>query len=264
MLLVLLQVAFVVGAGLVAGWSLRTAAASHVPSFGIYVTLLAGIGADAANTFIIFVGDNGTPCGVIEPPHTTCKLSVHQGGVQVPLIISGPGIDTQEADAGACLVLAADGQVVATIEVPAIHTFLMNRRDVFEAVRDFLAERSGDPELDRDILGHCVLRLGRELDEHRATIAVLAAVAPLLGLLGTVLGMIETFDVISIFGTGNSRAMASGISVALVTTQTGLLVAIPGLLMSNRLGRAAEQLRHRLDETRASLERHIAPGKATS
>lgn len=130
-------------------------------------------------------------------------------------------------------------------------------------VREFLAERSGDPELDRDILGHCALRLGRELDEHRATIAVLAAVAPLLGLLGTVLGMIETFDVIAVFGTGNSRAMASGISVALITTQTGLLVAIPGLLMSNRLGRAAEQLRHRLDETRAALERHLEPRKAT-
>ena len=130
-------------------------------------------------------------------------------------------------------------------------------------VRDFLAERTGDPDLDRDILGHCALRLGRDLEEHRATIAVLAAVAPLLGLLGTVLGMIETFDVIAIFGTGNSRAMANGIGIALVTTQTGLLVAIPGLLMSNRLGRAAQQLQTSLDETRAALERTLSLKETT-
>ncbi len=91
----------------------------------------------------------------------------------------------------------------------------------------------------------------------------MAAIAPLLGLLGTVLGMIETFDVISVFGTGNSRAMASGIGVALITTQSGLLVAIPGLLMSNRLGRAAEQLKTKLDETRAALERRLADTSPT-
>lgn len=124
-------------------------------------------------------------------------------------------------------------------------------------VHDFLAERSGDTQLDRDILAQCALRLRLRLDDRLAAIGVLAAIAPLLGLLGTVLGMIETFDVIAVFGTGNSRAMASGIGVALITTQTGLLVAIPGLLMSNRLGRIAQQLKLRLDETRATLERHL-------
>jgi len=124
-------------------------------------------------------------------------------------------------------------------------------------VHDFLAERSGDIELDRDILGQCALRLRLRLDERLAVIGVLAAVAPLLGLLGTVLGMIETFDVIAVFGTGNSRAMASGIGVALITTQTGLLVAIPGLLMSNRLVRAAQQLKTHLSETCMALERRL-------
>lgn len=122
---------------------------------------------------------------------------------------------------------------------------------------DFMVERSGDTDLDRDILGQCTLRLRLRLDDRLAVIGVLAAIAPLLGLLGTVLGMIETFDVIAVFGTGNSRAMASGIGVALITTQTGLLVAIPGMLMSNRLGRTAQQLKHSLDETRAALERRI-------
>jgi biopolymer transport protein ExbB len=127
-------------------------------------------------------------------------------------------------------------------------------------VHHFLLERSGNTELDREILGQCTLRLRQRLDERLAVIGVLAAIAPLLGLLGTVLGMIETFDVIAVFGTGNSRAMASGIGVALITTQTGLLVAIPGMVMSNRLGRAAQQLRTGLDETRAALARNLGTG----
>ena len=127
-------------------------------------------------------------------------------------------------------------------------------------VRDFLRERSGVIRLDRKILGQVSLQLQQTLDDRLATIAVLAAVAPLLGLLGTVLGMIETFDVISVFGTGNSRAMASGISIALITTQTGLLVAIPGLLMSNRLNRTAQTLKTNLEETTAVLARHLTEG----
>ncbi|ADK85657.1 MotA/TolQ/ExbB proton channel [Desulfarculus baarsii DSM 2075] len=78
-------------------------------------------------------------------------------------------------------------------------------------------------------------RLRRYLD----TILVLVAVAPLLGLLGTVTGMIETFQVICIFGTGNAQSMASGISEALITTQTGLMVAVPGMLAGWALRRAA-------------------------
>ena len=131
-----------------------------------------------------------------------------------------------------------------------------------ELVREFQTERSGAFKLDREILRYCAQRLGRGLDSRLAAIAVLAGVAPLLGLLGTVLGMIQTFDVISVFGTGNARAMAGGISVALITTQTGLLVAIPGLLMSNRLGRMAQSLRTNLDEASAALARGLTDGLA--
>jgi biopolymer transport protein ExbB len=127
-------------------------------------------------------------------------------------------------------------------------------------VRDFLREKSGVPLLDREILGQVSLQLKQSLEMRLAAIAVLAAVAPLLGLLGTVLGMIETFNVISVFGTGNSRALASGISIALITTQTGLLVAIPGMLMSNRLNSKAKRLKTKLDEATAVLARHLAEG----
>ena len=62
-------------------------------------------------------------------------------------------------------------------------------------------------------------------------IKLIATVAPLLGLLGTVIGMIETFQAITLFGTGDPKLMAGGISQALVTTMLGLIVAAPLLFL---------------------------------
>jgi len=70
--------------------------------------------------------------------------------------------------------------------------------------------------------------------EHSKNIAALAAVAPLLGLLGTVMGMVHTFETIEHFGFGNPVLLADGISEALLTTQAGLLVAFPLLLANIR------------------------------
>ena len=74
----------------------------------------------------------------------------------------------------------------------------------------------------------------------------LVALCPLLGLLGTVTGMIQVFDVVAALGTGNARAMASGISRATIPTMSGLVVALPGLYFSLQLEqltrRKAEQL----------------------
>jgi len=131
-------------------------------------------------------------------------------------------------------------------------------------VRGFLAERCGYPEIDGEILRHGAMRLRNALRARLAAIAVLAAVAPLLGLLGTVLGMIATFDVIAFFGTSNAKAMAGGISVALITTQSGLIVAIPGLFISGNLTRKAKHLETMLDEITAVLVRHVRAGAATS
>ena len=124
-------------------------------------------------------------------------------------------------------------------------------------VREFLSGRTGDRELDGYILDETVLRLMMEMDRYLALIAVLSGVAPLLGLLGTVVGMMATFDVITVFGTGNAKAMAGGISVALITTQTGLLVSIPGLYMSGFLNRRANNLKHRISATGMYLRRFL-------
>jgi biopolymer transport protein ExbB len=115
-------------------------------------------------------------------------------------------------------------------------------------IRMFLAARTGDSDLDRRLLDYYTMRQRPQLTRFLATIAILAATAPLLGLLGTVTGMVTTFDVISLFGTGNAKALSGGISKALVTTQSGLLVGIPGLFMSRLLARRAQAIERRIAE----------------
>ena len=113
-------------------------------------------------------------------------------------------------------------------------------------VTEFIQKRSKDKVLDLYILDETVMSINAALDRFLALIGILAGIAPLLGLLGTVTGMLVTFDVIAVFGTGNARAMAGGISEALISTQTGLLIAIPGLYMANFLKRRSERLKQRV------------------
>ncbi len=127
-------------------------------------------------------------------------------------------------------------------------------------VTAFLQERTGRPELDESVVYHASLRLRPLLHRYLAVIVVLASVAPLLGLLGTVIGMVETFDVIAVFGTGNVKALSGGISVALITTQSGLVVAIPGLFLSGYLFRRASRQEVRLEEITSILMRHVRQG----
>jgi biopolymer transport protein ExbB len=124
-------------------------------------------------------------------------------------------------------------------------------------VRNFLTSRSGFARLDVDILRQCALEEQPRLSSSLAMIGVLVGVAPLLGLLGTVLGMIQTFQVISVYGTGNAGAMANGISVALITTEAGLLIAVPGLLLSGILMQQASRLRVQLEEDLTILTRIV-------
>jgi biopolymer transport protein ExbB len=106
----------------------------------------------------------------------------------------------------------------------------------------FLEHRTGDPETDRILWEVAVRRQISRLDRYLPAIRVLGAVAPLLGLLGTVSGMVETFQVIGFQGTGNSQALASGIQEALITTQTGLLIAIPGLFAGQVLTQKVREI----------------------
>ncbi|OQX61255.1 MAG: flagellar motor protein MotA [Desulfococcus sp. 4484_241] len=124
-------------------------------------------------------------------------------------------------------------------------------------VREFLSRRVGDPSVDSFILDETVMRIVSSLNRHQRLIEVLAAAAPLLGLLGTVMGMMMTFKAITVFGAGNVRAMAGGISSALITTQTGLVIAIPGLYMSGFLARRAANLQRRVASAAIYLKRFL-------
>ncbi len=85
-----------------------------------------------------------------------------------------------------------------------------------------------------------------KLENGLSTMAAWISVAPLLGLLGTVAGMMKTFSVITTYGIGNPTLLSEGISVSLITTQTGLLVAFPGLLFHTYLSGKKDKLVHQL------------------
>lgn len=103
------------------------------------------------------------------------------------------------------------------------------------------------------ILNEAIIREVPSLEKGLSTLKLLAAIAPLLGLLGTVTGMIATFQSISLFGTGDPKLMADGISQALVTTMLGLCVAIPLLFLHNLLASRSKVLVQILDEQSAGI-----------
>ena len=115
-----------------------------------------------------------------------------------------------------------------------------------------LASGIDSHDLDRDAMKESIEDAGRqavrELERYLNMLGTVAAVTPLLGLLGTVVGMIKVFSVITAQGIGEPRVLAGGISEALITTAAGLTVAIPSLLFYRFL-------RGRVDELAAAMER---------
>ncbi|EAS40539.1 flagellar motor protein MotA [Photobacterium profundum] len=93
----------------------------------------------------------------------------------------------------------------------------------------------------------------QHLEKGLSMLKLLAALAPMLGLLGTVTGMIETFQVITQFGNGDPKVMAGGISMALITTVLGLVAAMPLLLAHNILSTQADTIRNILEKQGISL-----------
>ena len=89
--------------------------------------------------------------------------------------------------------------------------------------------------------------LRAEAKRNMLALNALTAILPLLGLLGTVSGMIKVFEVITVFGSGNTRGMASGISEALVTTMAGLFTALSGIYFVSDLESRAEDTARRFE-----------------
>lgn len=102
-------------------------------------------------------------------------------------------------------------------------------------VEDVRKHRSEGPVAVRNAMEATRHRIGVNLSKSLKTIVTCASIAPMLGLLGTVSGMVHTFETIQLFGFGNPVLLADGISEALLTTQAGLLVAFPLMLAYNYL-----------------------------
>jgi biopolymer transport protein ExbB len=110
-------------------------------------------------------------------------------------------------------------------------------------------------------LDEAILREIPKIERGLIIVAIIAAIAPMLGLLGTVAGMIETFQSITLFGTGDPKLMSGGISQALVTTELGLIVAIPMLWFHSVLSGRSNRLVQVLDEESAAIIAKHAEGR---
>ena len=125
------------------------------------------------------------------------------------------------------------------------------------------ANKAADTESLELKLDEAILKELPSIDFGINLIKIFAAIAPLLGLLGTVLGMIATFQQITLFGTGDPRIMAGSISMALVTTAQGIIAALPLILMHSIVAGRSKSIVHILDEQTAGfIAQHAESEKA--
>lgn len=206
----------------------------------------------------IFIYDN--PDKAVEPPKTKDFRDIIRAGGVVGYVIIAFGL--------IALIVAAIRffrlQLAAnrTKGISANVTGFIKKGEVREA-GEFCAGQKGvmarvlssvigvidkDRETLEYIISESLLREGGKLSLGRNVINAVSMVSPLLGLLGTVAGIIKTFDVIVQFGTGNPKMMAGGISEALVTTELGLIVAIPAYIIGTLLSGQEERIKAEIEE----------------
>lgn len=173
----------------------------------------------------------------------------HQGGL-VGYIITGVGAFAMLLAIWRFIVLAGmSGKVNAQLKSKTA-----NANNPLGRVLKVAEDNKGlDGESLELKLEEAVLKERPSIESGLNLLKIISAVAPLLGLLGTVTGMIVTFQAITIFGAGDPKAMAGGISGALVTTVLGLVVAIPTVLMHTLVNGRAKRILHILEEQSAGI-----------
>ena len=110
----------------------------------------------------------------------------------------------------------------------------------------------------RDYMQVRMMKSVRYMEQGNHIVMVMAAAAPLLGLLGTVTGMVATFEVITLYGNQNPVLMADGISEALISTQSGLLIAFPLTLLKQRLDERIENLKQEMELGATVIDNYFA------
>ena len=148
------------------------------------------------------------------------------------------------------LILRQDGQAINQ----QLTTDIVSQDNALGRILSVHNEHDAmDTELLELKIDEAILKEVPKLEKYHSIIKVFAAVAPLLGLLGTVVGMIVTFQALTLFGTGDPKLMAGGISQALVTTMLGLIVAIPLVFLHSVLTSWSGTLIEVLEEQSAGL-----------
>lgn len=128
-------------------------------------------------------------------------------------------------------------------------------------LREAIGVAQENPEGFRDYMQVRMMKTVRYMEQGNHIVSVMASAAPLLGLLGTVTGMVSTFEVITLYGNQNPVLMADGISEALISTQSGLLVAFPLTLLKQRLDERVDILRQNLELGATVIENYFVESK---
>lgn len=124
-----------------------------------------------------------------------------------------------------------------------------------------LGHRASSKDVIENALEEAILHELPSLEKYLSLLAVLAVIAPFLGLLGTVTGMISTFNVITVYGTGDPGLLSGGISEALITTQIGLVIAIPLLLLHSLISGKVTRLSEEMETKATRLVNILSAGK---
>lgn len=219
---------------------------------GNYVSLAADLAAATEGLSKFGVDPTGPSGGsflsaLIDSP--TLVERWHQGGI-VGYIITAVGVFAVLLAIWRFIYLAGVGSKVNS-------QLKSDKANTNNPLGRVLAVQEENPNMDAETLelklNEAVLKETPKIESSLTLLKIIAAVAPLLGLLGTVTGMIITFQAITIFGAGDPKAMAGGISSALVTTVLGLCVAIPTVLLHTLVSGRAKRIIHVLDEQAAGI-----------
>ena len=129
-----------------------------------------------------------------------------------------------------------------------LYLYFIHPRRLKDHIEQWSQRKDHSSWIARSLRDGLIGDISLNLEKNLLLIQTLVAVLPLLGLLGTVTGMISTFEVMMIFGTGNARGMSSGISQALITTAAGLVTSISGLYFSSQLQTQAQTEKNKVTD----------------
>ena len=244
---------------------------SYSPSRGMYSELPSQPAGRYTSSTSDILSENTFPVQFAADP------TGPQGGSLLQSLISMPSTAERMTLGGPV------GFIIMTIGLLATALFIWRFRELWSMRSAVQAQAVSDSLSDDNALGRILkiaeqdknadtetleLKMAEQILKERPSIEglnwvlkIVSVVAPLMGLFGTIIGMIETFTMITLFGTGDPKTMASGISVALVTTWLGLMVAIPTTFMYATVNNFAKGILGTIEESSTGMVAKRSEGK---